>query len=132
VGELGFTRAAVAVDNNTNRFPEAELSRRESLDFELLYLLETEPGLTQRELAERLGISLGRTNYCVRALLDKGVIKLANFRAARSKLGYVYVMTPKGIAQRIELSRRFLQRKLTEFERLKAQIETLQRAIPPE
>lgn len=131
-GGTGFTRAAVAVDSKTNQISEAGISRRESLDFELLYLLESEPGLTQRELAERLGISLGRTNYCVRALLDKGVIKLANFRAAKSKLGYVYVMTPQGIAQRIELSRRFLQRKLTEFERLKAQIEALQRAIPPE
>lgn len=120
------------MDISRTQFSETELSRRESLDFELLYLLETDPGLSQRELAERLGISLGRVNYCIRALLEKGAIKLANYRAAKSKLGYVYVMTPKGIAQRIALSHRFLQRKLTEFERLKAQIESLQRAMPPE
>ena len=116
----------------TQRSPisESGLSRAESLDFELIYLLETEPSLTQREMAERLGISLGRVNYCVRALMKKGFIKLANYRAAKSKLGYIYVLTPKAIGQRIALSHQFLQHKLAEFERLKTQIENLQRDLP--
>jgi EPS-associated MarR family transcriptional regulator len=106
-----------------------ELSRQESLDFELLYLLENEPGLTQREIAERLGISLGRANYCLKALLEKGALKLSNFRASSNKLGYVYVLTPPGIAARASMTARFLQRKLAEYERLRRQIETLQETL---
>lgn len=105
------------------------LSRRDSLDFELLHLIETEPGLSQREIADRLGISLGRTNYCLKALIEKGALKLANFRASKNKLGYVYVLTPRGIAQRAALAGSFLQRKLAEYERLKAQIDTLQNTL---
>jgi len=106
---------------------EATLSPRESLDFELLYLLENEPDLSQREIARRLGISLGRVNYCLKALLERGALKLANFRGSTNKLGYVYVLTPSGLAQRGAMTARFLQRKLADFERLKRQIETLQR-----
>ena len=99
------------------------------LDFELLCLLEKEPGLTQRELADRLDISLGKANYCVKGLIEKGAIKLANFRASPDKLGYVYVLTPKGISQRLALTRRFLARKVKEYERLKAQIDALEQDI---
>jgi EPS-associated MarR family transcriptional regulator len=106
--------------------PPSARNRRETLDFELLYLLETEPGLSQREIAERLGISLGRVNYFLKALAEKGALKLANFRSAKSKLAYVYVMTPKGLGERVALTGQFLQRKLAEYERLKRQIETLQ------
>lgn len=101
-------------------------SERENLDFELLYLIETEPGLSQRELAERLGISLGRANYCLKALLDKGSLKLSNFRNSSGKLRYVYVLTPRGIAQRAAMTGQFLKRKLAQYERLKAQIAALE------
>lgn len=106
-----------------------DLSRQESLDFELLFLLENEPGLSQREIADRLGISLGRANYCVKALLDKGALKLANFKASSNKLGYVYVLTPSGIAARASMTARFLQRKLADYERLKHQIEALRQSL---
>jgi EPS-associated MarR family transcriptional regulator len=109
---------------------ETEANSRESLDFELLYLIEKEPGLSQREIAERLGISLGKANYCLRALTRKGALKLGNFRASKSKLRYAYVLTPQGISQRLGMTQRFLQRKLREYERLKAQIETLERELP--
>ena len=109
---------------------DAPLSRRESLDFELLYLLEKEPGLSQREIGERLGISLGRVNYCLKALAEKGSIKIANFRAAENKLRYAYVLTPSGIVRRLDLTRRFLARKLTEYNRLKEQIAALERDLP--
>lgn len=108
----------------------AHRKSRESLDFELLYLLEKEPGLTQREIAGRLGISLGKVNYCLKGLAEKGAIKLSNFRASAHKLGYVYVLTPKGISQRVGMTRRFLARKLAEYERLKAQIEALEGELP--
>lgn len=108
----------------------ADVTPRDSLEFELLYLIETEPGLSQRQIADRLGISLGKTNYCLKALTGKGAIKFANFRASRNKLGYVYVLTPKGVSQRLAMTQRFLQRKLDEYARLKAQIESLERTLP--
>jgi len=109
---------------------EAEVSRRESLDFELLYLIEKEPALSQREIAERLGISLGKVNYCLKALTKKGAIKLANFSASKDKFRYVYVLTPQGIGQRLGMAQRFLRYKLKEYERLKAQIEALEQEMP--
>jgi len=102
------------------------------VDFELLDLIEREPGLSQRELSERLGISLGRVNYCLKALADRGWLKLINFRNSPSKLRYVYTVTPSGLAQRASIARRFLRRKIAEFERLKMQIERLERELPHE
>jgi EPS-associated MarR family transcriptional regulator len=110
--------------------PQPALSVRESIDFELLYLLEQEPGLSQRELSQRLGLSLGRVNYCVKALTGKGWLKLTNFRNSNSKLRYVYVLTPSGIAQRVSMTSRFLQRKKVEYDRLKRQIELLANELP--
>lgn len=92
----------------------------------MLYLLETEPGISQRDIARRLGISVGRVNYCLKALFEKGAVKVANFRASEVKWRYAYVLTPSGVARRTRMTGRFLKRKLAEYERLKAQIETLQ------
>lgn len=117
------------MDTHNNHSPGESLSRQESLDFELLALLEREPQLSQREMAGRLGISLGRTNYCLRALVDKGAIKLGNFRASRTKLSYAYRLTPTGISQRVSLTRRFLERKLAEYDRLEAQIAELRHEL---
>lgn len=129
-GECFSARTAVAMDQPITPRSEAGTNRRENLDFELLYLIEKEPGLSQREIADRLGVSLGKVNYCLKGLADKGAIKLGNFRASRDKLRYVYVLTPKGISQRIAMTKRFLRRKLEEYERLKAQIEALERDLP--
>lgn len=121
---MKFTRSAVAMLQSP---PETDqLSKQQTLDFEILYLIETEPGLTQRQLADRAGISLGRVNFCLRALAEKGALKLANFRASDERWRYVYVLTPQGIAHRIALTGQFLNRKMAEFDRLKAQIERLQ------
>ncbi|WP_368643561.1 MarR family EPS-associated transcriptional regulator [Castellaniella ginsengisoli] len=92
-----------------------------------LRLLEANPDLSQRELAQALGISLGKTNYCVRALLDKGLIKMQNFRNSDNKLGYAYLLTPAGIAAKAELTHSFLKIKIREYENLKREIEQLQR-----
>lgn len=107
----------------------SQTTDRETLDFELLHLLETEPRLSQREIAQRLGISLGKTNYCLKGLLAKGAIKLANFRASSNKLGYAYVLTPRGLSDKARLTRGFLARKMNEYERLKAQIEALEQDV---
>ena len=116
--------------------PQAErpLTEQESLDFELVYLLECEPHLTQREIAEWLGISLGRVNYCLKALAEKGVVRPGGAGTksgtARQRQRIGYIPTRKGIAQRNALTRRFLQRKLDEFERIKSQIESLGGTLP--
>jgi EPS-associated MarR family transcriptional regulator len=95
----------------------------------VLRLLESDPELSQRELSRALGISLGKTNYCMRALLDKGLIKMQNFRNSGNKLGYAYLLTPAGMAAKAELTRNFLKLKVQEYEALKQEIEQLQREM---
>jgi EPS-associated MarR family transcriptional regulator len=97
----------------------------EDLRFRVLKLVESQPDLSQRDLAAALGISNGKVNYCLRALIAKGLVKLSNFSNSRHHLGYVYLLTPSGIAEKASLTRRFLQRKVAEYEALKAEIEAL-------
>lgn len=93
--------------------------------FRILKILADEPDLTQRELAKRLGISLGKSNYLLKALVEKGLIKIGNFRRAEKKLKYVYLLTPAGIRERIRLTGAYLARKEAEYDALKAEIEEL-------
>ena len=89
-------------------------------------LLDTKPEVSQREVAEELGISLGKVNYCLRALVEKGFVKAQNYRRSRRKVAYLYLLTPTGIAAKAELTRKFLARKVREYEELRAEIEQLQ------
>ncbi len=91
----------------------------------LLSLLEQNPAWTQRQLADALGVSLGKTNYCLRALRDKGLVKWGNFSQNPNKLQYMHLLTPKGIAQKLQLTAHFLQRKEREFEELRSEIARL-------
>lgn len=100
-------------------------SRREDVRFRVLRLIEKRPEASQREIADALGVSVGAVNYCVRALIDKGHIKVANFRASKNKLGYVYVLTPEGIAARANLAVRFIERKLAEYNTIKDELDQL-------
>src|SRR5690606_32719323 len=97
----------------------------EESHLKVLRLLEADPGLSQRDLSQALGISLGKTNYCMRALLDKGLIKMQNFRNNDNKFGYAYLLTPAGIATKAELTRNFLKIKIREYEVLRQEIEQL-------
>lgn len=99
----------------------------EESHLKVLRLLEANPELTQRELADALGVSVGKTNYCVRALLDKGLLKMKNFRNSNNKLAYAYLLTPAGLLAKTEMTTEFLKRKLSEYEALKLEIEQLQR-----
>ena len=92
----------------------------------VLRLLETNPQMSQRELAAALGVSLGKTNFCLKALLDKGLLKMQNFQNNKRKLAYAYLLTPTGIAEKTSLTGRFLKRKVDEYELLKAEIASLQ------
>jgi EPS-associated MarR family transcriptional regulator len=88
-------------------------------------MLQDNPDMTQREIAEKLGISTSGLNYCLNALIDKGWVKVHNFSQSKNKFGYIYVLTPQGIAEKAVLTGRFLKRKLEEYEALKAEIEGL-------
>ena len=92
----------------------------------VLRLLEVNPQMNQRDLAAALGVSLGKTNFCLKALLEKGLLKVQNFQSSKRKLAYAYFLTPAGIAEKTALTSRFLKHKIEEYERLKAEIEMLQ------
>lgn len=94
-----------------------------------LRLLEQNPEMTQRELAEALGVSVGAANYCLKALVEKGWVKLENFQKNPKKLGYLYLLTPMGIAAKAQLTARFLRRKMAEYEALRAEIDQLQAEV---
>lgn len=94
-----------------------------------MHLLEGNPDITQRELAEKLGISVGGLNYCLKALMAKGLVKMKNFSTSKNKFGYVYVLTPSGMTEKASITQRFLKRKMEEYEGLKAEIEALKSAI---
>jgi EPS-associated MarR family transcriptional regulator len=93
----------------------------------LLRAIEANPQATQRELAEALGVSLGKTHYCLRALVDKGWVKARNFRANPNKLDYVHVLTRRGLEAKAQLTVSFLRRKVAEYESLRHEIELLRR-----
>ena len=100
---------------------------------QVLKALQEKPDITQRELAARLGVSLGQVNYCVKALVDKGHVKVSNFAASSNKLGYVYLLTPSGVAEKARLTAAFIERKLSEYKALHAEIIALVEAgeLPP-
>ena len=102
----------------------------DEISYKVIKLIEQNPEISQRQLASELGISLGKTNYCVRALMDKGLVKARNFKNSNNKLAYTYILTPKGLQEKTIITRRFLQRKIAEYETLRAEIKTLRKELP--
>jgi EPS-associated MarR family transcriptional regulator len=98
---------------------------QEDTHFRIIRILQETPDLTQRELAEKLGMSVGGLNYCLNALIDKGLVKMQNFNQSKNKFGYVYLLTPKGVSEKISMTSKFLERKLVEYDALKAEIDSL-------
>ena len=98
---------------------------QEDTHFRIMRFLQENPDMTQRELAGKLGISVGGLNYGLNALIDKGLVKMQSFRQSKNKFGYVYLLTPKGISEKVTLTSKFLERKQAEYEALKAEIEFL-------
>ena len=101
----------------------------DELDLHVLREIAAQPASSQRGLAQRLGISLGRVNYCLRALTGKGWVKASNFRRSDNKLAYAYVLTPKGVDEKLRLTVNFLQRKMVEYDRLQGELEQLRREV---
>ena len=95
----------------------------------LLEALKNNPNATQRELAQEIGISLGKVNYCLKALIEKGWIKAGNFKRSTNKFGYIYLLTPKGIEEKAKLTKNYLARKLVEYEKLEAEIKALKEQL---
>ncbi len=90
--------------------------------FNTLRKIKNKPNSTQRELAEELGFSLGKLNYCLKALKSKGLIKISNFKKNPNKINYIYVLTPKGLGEKSKLTINFMKRKMKEYEELKSEI----------
>jgi len=101
----------------------------ESTRLALLRLLEKHPNMSQRDLSRVLGLSLGKTHYVLHALLDKGLVKVGNFRRSDNKLAYAYLLTPSGVRAKVRLTKAFLARKETEFKTLQKTIALLKREI---
>lgn len=116
--------------HGVNRPPRAKPTEALALDPIFLRVLRTiaqHPRLSQRELATRVGISLGKANFCLQAMIQRGLLKVQNYRKSTNKLAYLYLITPSGMRAKARLTRRFLTRKLEEYEALRAEIEGLRR-----
>jgi len=94
---------------------------------DLLREMESNPQITQRDLAKKFGVSLGKTNFLIKALLVKGIVKAQNFKNSKNKIAYIYILTPEGIKLRLELTHKFFSRKAQEYEYLKKEIELLKK-----
>ena len=99
---------------------------QKDIRLDLLRKLESSPEYTQRDLSREIGVSLGKVNYCIKKLTEKGFIKLTNFKQNPNKMGYAYLLTPKGIEEKSRLTLSFLKRKVNEYEILKKEINELQ------
>ena len=102
---------------------------QEDTHFRMMRILQDNPDLTQRELADKLGLSVGGLNYCLNALIEKGFVKMGNFSKSKNKFKFVYLLTPQGIAEKVALTSRFLKRKIEEYEALKTEIEALRSEV---
>ena len=95
--------------------------------YKILKVLEVNPEISQRDMARELGVSLGRTKFCLKALIERGLLKATNFRNSSNKLAYMYLLTPKGIEEKSVITARFLKIKMQEYAVLEAEIEELRR-----
>lgn len=104
----------------------------QGIHYRLLKMLSKEPNVTQRDMAKRMGISLGKMNYCVTELAAKGWIKIIRFKSAKNKAPYTYLLTPKGLEEKARMTLSFLKRKLAEYEEIKKQIRELHYEVEEE
>lgn len=100
--------------------------------YKILKLVDAKPEISQRELASELGISLGKANFCLKALIEVGLLKATNFRNSQNKLAYMYLLTPTGVEEKTKITLRFLKNKMQEYEALKLEINLLSQEIKAE
>ena len=104
-------------------------NQQEDNYFRVMRILYESPDITQRELAAKIGVSVSGLNYCLKALIEKGWVKIHNFSNNKNKLGYAYLLTPTGIVQKASLTSSFLQRKMQEYEALKQEIKQIKQEV---
>lgn len=120
---------AMAKDMAKDTAKDSPVEGRDELKLRVMRVLEGDPTASQRQIAAELGVSLGGINFCLKALAEKGLIKIGNFARAERKLGYAYILTPAGVNEKAQLTATFLKRKLNEYEALREEIALLQREI---
>ena len=118
ISELAGKAACGSFDRNSK-------SNRNDLRFRILRLLENNPQMSHRQIAQELGVSTGAVNYCINALIEKGFVKVRNFRENDNKLRYLYLLTPEGMSAKLALAHEFLVRKALEYQALKHELDTL-------
>ena len=101
----------------------------EDAHYKILKLLEDQPGISQRDIAGEMGVSVGKVNYCLKALMEKGHVKAQNFKNSRNKAAYLYLLTPRGVKAKAKITTNYLQRKIADYEAIKAEIEELQAEV---
>ena len=104
----------------------------QEIRYHLLQILSRESELSQRDMAERIGVSLGKVNFCISELAKRGLIEIIRFKSAKNKMPYTYMLTPRGIQEKAILTVRFLKQKLVEYEEIKHQIRQLASELDPE
>lgn len=112
--------------------PESQQQRRDAVQLRVLQLLKQNPEISQRELANALGVSLGKTHYVLQALIDKGFVKVQNFRRSERKVRYLYQLTPVGLEHKLATTKKFLLLRMAEYELIRQQIDELRRHLPRE
>ena len=110
---------------NLTKMSSRQSNLQEDTNFRLLRILNENPEITQRELAKRLGLSVSGLHYCLKALVEKGLVKVQNFSNSKNKIRYLYLLTPAGVSQKANLTSQFLQRKMREYEELQKEIKLL-------
>ena len=104
----------------------------QEISYRLFKLLDDDPNLTQRQMAEKMGLSLGKFNYCLKELVKKGFVKIDRFTSSQNKAAYMYILTPHGIEQKAKVTVNFLKRKMNEYEKIKQEIEDLKGEVETE
>ena len=104
----------------------------QEIRYRLLKILESNPNLTQRQMAEEMGLSLGKFDYCLKEVIKKGFVKINRFKSSDNKAGYMYLLTPHGIEAKTKITVNFLKRKMNEYEKIKQEIEELKEEVEAE
>lgn len=105
------------------------MNSKYEIHLKVLRSIEGNPEITQRELAQELGVSLGKANYCLKALIDRGLVKANNFKNSKHKAAYAYLLTPRGLEEKAKITVRFLKQRMGEYEHLKEEIAELQKEV---
>lgn len=116
-------------NHETPRAKSISMSNQDEIHLKLMRLIEQNNQLSQRQLAEEMGVSLGKINYCLKAIVEKGWVKASNFKNSEHKSAYLYLLTPKGAEEKATIAKRFLERKIQEYEDIKLQIEEIKSEI---